>query len=42
VSGAFTLPKTPFEMDKQYYIGVLVDSTNAVAESDETNNANTG
>jgi hypothetical protein len=32
----------PFRTDNQYYLGAIVDATNQVAESNESNNANRG
>ena len=32
----------PFQTDNEYWLGMIIDSTNAVTESDETNNSNEG
>lgn len=38
-----TLPATdPFRTDNQYFIGMRVDSTSSIAETNETNNSNRG
>ena len=39
---AMGLPKDPYVTDNQYWLGMIVDSSDQVTESDETNNANLG